>query len=105
MGLQAWTEGMGVDYGNASAEEWADEKFEALEFGLDDDEAKVGFGIRVGRLLFHSNKEGCTHQGERAGGYNKNIEATATALRKTKTLKSMIRPPAIARLLFAGASI
>ena len=46
-------EGMGVDFGDAGAEEGADEEFEALEFGLDDDEAEVGFGIRVARLLFH----------------------------------------------------
>ena len=46
-------EGMSVDFGDASAEEGADEEFEALEFGLDDYEAEVGFGIRVARLLFH----------------------------------------------------
>ena len=46
-------EGVGVDFGDAGAEEGADEEFEALEFGLDDDEAEVGFGVRVARLLFH----------------------------------------------------
>lgn len=44
---------MSVDFGNASAEERADEEFEALEFGLDDYEAEVGFGVRVSGLLFH----------------------------------------------------
>ena len=52
-GLGQVVEGMGVDLGDASAQERADEEFEALEFGLDDDEAEVGFGIRVARLLFH----------------------------------------------------
>lgn len=52
-GVGEVVEGMGVDFGDARAEEGADEELEALEFGLDDDEAEVGFGVRVARLLFH----------------------------------------------------
>lgn len=43
---------VGVDLGDAGAQEGADEELEALEFGLEDDEAEVGFGVRVPRLLF-----------------------------------------------------
>ena len=46
-------EGVEVDFGDAGAEEGSDEEFETLEFGLDDDEAEVGFGVRVARLLFY----------------------------------------------------
>ena len=52
-GVGEVVEGVGVDFGQAGAEEGADEELEALEFGLEDDEAEVGFGVRVARLLFH----------------------------------------------------
>ena len=52
-GVVEVVEGVSVDFGDASAQEGADEELEALEFGLDDDEAEVGLGVRVPRLLFH----------------------------------------------------
>ena len=52
-GVGEVVEGVSVDFGDASAQEGADEELEALEFGLDDDEAEVGLGVRVSRLLFH----------------------------------------------------
>ena len=52
-GVGEVVEGVSVDFGDASAQEGADEELEALEFGLDDDEAEVGLGICVSRLLFH----------------------------------------------------
>ena len=52
-GVGQVVEGVGVNFGQAGAEEGADEKLEALEFGLEDDEAEVGFGVRVARLLFY----------------------------------------------------
>lgn len=52
-GVGEVVEGMSVDLRDASAEERADEELEALEFGLEDDEAEIGFGVRVSRLLFH----------------------------------------------------
>ena len=52
-GVGEVVEGMGVDFGDPRAEEGADEELEALEFGLDDYEAEVGFGVRIARLLFH----------------------------------------------------
>ncbi len=51
-GVREVVEGAGVDLGDAGAEEGADEELEALEFGLGDDEAEVGFGVRVAGLLF-----------------------------------------------------
>lgn len=52
-GVGEVVEGVGVDFRNASAQERADEELEAFEFGLDDYEAEVGFGVRVSRLLFY----------------------------------------------------
>ncbi len=52
-GVGEVVEVVSVDFRNASAQEGADEEFEALEFGLDDDEAEVGFGVCVSGLLFH----------------------------------------------------
>ena len=52
-GVGEVVEGVSVDFGDASAQEGADEELEALEFGLDDDEAEVGLGVCVSRLLFH----------------------------------------------------
>lgn len=52
-GVGEVVEGMGVDFCDPRAEEGADEELEALEFGLDDYEAEVGFGVRIARLLFH----------------------------------------------------
>ena len=52
-GVGEVVEGVSVDFGDASAQEGADEELEALEFGLDDYEAEVGLGICVARLLFH----------------------------------------------------
>ena len=39
--------GVFVDFGDAGAEEAADEEFEALKLSLDDDEGEVGFGVHV----------------------------------------------------------
>lgn len=44
-------EGVFVDFRHAGAQQGADEKFPALDFGLDDDEAEVGFGVHVARHL------------------------------------------------------
>ena len=52
-GVGEVVEGVSVDFGDASAQEGADEELEALDFGLEDDEAEVGLGVRVPRLLFH----------------------------------------------------
>ena len=52
-GVGEVVEGVSVDFGDASAQEGADEELEALEFGLDDYEAEVGLGVCVPRLLFH----------------------------------------------------
>ncbi len=38
---------------NSSTQERADEVFEALEFGLDNYESEVGFGVCVAGLFFH----------------------------------------------------
>ena len=46
-------EGVGIDFRNTGAQEGAHEELEALELGLDDDEAEIGFGVGVARLLFH----------------------------------------------------
>ena len=52
-GVGEVVEGVSVDLGDASAQEGADEELEALEFGLDDDEAEVGLGVCISGLLFH----------------------------------------------------
>ena len=52
-GVNEVVEGMAVDFGNPRAEEGANEEFEALEFSLDDYQAKVGFWVCVPCLLFH----------------------------------------------------
>ncbi len=41
-----------VNFGNSSSEVGTDEEFPAFDFGLDDDEAKVGFWIHVTGHLF-----------------------------------------------------
>jgi len=53
-----------VDFGNSRAEVGTDEEFPAFDFGLDDDEAEVGFWVHVARHLFHEldllfNTVGC----------------------------------------------
>ena len=40
-------EGVPVDFGEARAQEGAQEEFPTLDFSLDDDEGKVGFGVHV----------------------------------------------------------
>ena len=52
-GVGEVVEGVGVDLGDARADEGANKELEALEFGLDDDEAEVRLRVRVARLLFH----------------------------------------------------
>ena len=52
-GVSEVMKGTGVDFRNARAEERADQELEALEFRLEDDEAEIGFGVCVARLLFH----------------------------------------------------
>lgn len=52
-GVREVVEGVSVDFGDASAQEGANEELEALEFGLDDYEAEVGLGVCVPRLFFH----------------------------------------------------
>ena len=46
-------QGAGVDFRDTSAEERAHEEFEAFEFGLEDYEAEVGFGVCVAGLIFN----------------------------------------------------
>lgn len=46
-------QGIGVDLCDAGAEIGADEEFEALEFGLENYEAEVGFRVCVAGLVFY----------------------------------------------------
>lgn len=39
--------------GDSRPQEGADQIFESLQLGLDDDEAEVGLGVRIPRLLLH----------------------------------------------------
>jgi len=45
-------EGIFVDFCDSCAEVGTDEEFPALDFGLDYDEAEVGFGVHVAGHLF-----------------------------------------------------
>lgn len=44
---------MFIDLGDTSAQKGADEELEAFEFGLEDYETEVGFGVCVTSLFFY----------------------------------------------------
>jgi hypothetical protein len=43
---------MFMDFGNSGSQVGTDEEFPAFDFGLDDDEAEVGFWVHVASHLF-----------------------------------------------------
>lgn len=52
-GVGKMVQGVGINLRDTSAQEGADQEFEAFKFGLEDDEAKIGFWVRVACLIFY----------------------------------------------------